>query len=75
MIASSGASRRVAIGALTIGDAARSITGGADGCCMDTSLNPVPCSVIRPDGPSHVTPQPSHTEGSQARGSTVSHRP
>jgi hypothetical protein len=63
MIASSGASRRVAIGALTIGDAARSTTGVEDGCCIDTSLNPVPCSVIRPDGPCQATPQPSHTDG------------
>jgi hypothetical protein len=63
MIASSGASWRVVIGALTIGDAARSITGVEDGCCIDTSPNPVPCSVIRPDGPGHATPQPSHTDG------------
>jgi hypothetical protein len=62
MIASSGASRRVATGAITIGNAGRSTTGVSDGCCIDTSLNPVPCSVIRPDGPGHATPQPSHTD-------------
>jgi hypothetical protein len=63
MIASSGASWRVAIGALTLGDAGRSTTGGADECCIDTPLNPVPCAGIRPDGPGHATLQPSHPEG------------
>jgi hypothetical protein len=55
MIASGGASRRVATGALTIGDAGRSTTGVSAGCSIDTSLNPVPRSVIRPDGPGDVT--------------------
>jgi hypothetical protein len=55
MIASSGASRPSATGAVTIGDAGRSTTGVSARCSIDTSLNSVPCSVRRPDGPGAVT--------------------
>ena len=63
MIATSGASRRVAIRALTLGDTGRSTTGGLDGCSRETSVNPVPCAVIQPDDPGDATPQPRDTDG------------
>jgi hypothetical protein len=56
MIASNGASRRVATGAITLGDVGRSPACVEAVCFMDTSLNPVPCAVIRPDGLCDVTP-------------------